>query len=171
MTSRNFGAGPAAGEYSVEDDNQLQPGDTLIDRGIDDILDEGYSPPERPYAPGAFGPAESIDQRLAAEEQDPVSRLDNLLDRDEQRRSDDAERETEFPRRREVGRMRAGRLIAPDKGFGEDTEAELVAEDVGISGGAASVEEAAVHIIDDANVLAFRASINGPRGERSAYAD
>ena len=37
-------------DYSVEDDNQLQPEDTLIDRGVDDILDEGISPPERPYA-------------------------------------------------------------------------------------------------------------------------
>jgi len=45
--------------------------------------------------------------------------------------------------------VRAGRLVAPDQGFGEDAEAELVAEDVGISGGAASAEEAAVHIIDD----------------------
>jgi hypothetical protein len=34
-------------------------------------------------------------------------------------------------------------------GFGEDTESELVAIDVGISGGAASAEEAAVHIIDN----------------------
>ena len=44
--------------------------------------------------------------------------------------------------------MRAGRLVAPDEGFGEDVEAELVAEDVGIDGGAASAEEAAIHIID-----------------------
>jgi hypothetical protein len=151
MSSRNFGLGPAAGEYGVEDDNQLQPEDTLIDRGIDDILDEGFSPPERPYGPGAFGPAESIDQQLAAEEQDPVSRIGNPLDKDEQQRSDEAEREIEFPQRREVGRVRAGRLVAPDRGFGEDIEAELVAEDVGISGGAASAEEAAIHIIDDAD--------------------
>ena len=34
-------------------------------------------------------------------------------------------------------------------GFGEDQEADLVADDVGIDGGAASAEEAAVHIIDD----------------------
>ena len=72
-----------------------------------------------------------------------------MLDKKEQERSDDAEREIEFPRRGEVGRVRAGRLVAPDMGFGEDTEAELVAEDVGISGGAASAEEAAIHIIDD----------------------
>jgi hypothetical protein len=149
MSSRNFGLGPAAGEYSAEDDNQLQPEDTLIDRGIDDILDEGYSPPERPFGRGAFGPSESIEQQLAEEEQDPLSRIGNPLDKDEQQRSDEAEREFEFPQRREVGRARAGRLVAPDRGFGEDIEAELVAEDVGISGGAASAEEAAIHIIDN----------------------
>jgi hypothetical protein len=145
----NFGLGPAAGEYSAEDDNQLQPEDTLIDRGIDDVLDEGYSPPERLYGRGAFGPWESIEQQLAEEELDPLSRIGNPLDPDEQHRSDEAEREFEFPQRREVGRVRAGRLVAPDEGFGEDAEAELVAEDVGISGGAASAEEAAMHIIDN----------------------
>ena len=149
MSTPDGSAGPAAGEYSVEDDNQLQPEDTLIDRGIDDMLDEGYSPPERPYGRGAFGPPESMDQLLAEEEQDPASRINVLLDEDEQQRSDEAERETEFPQRGEVGRARAGRLVAPDQGFGEDAEAELVAEDVGISGGAASAEEAAVHIIEE----------------------
>ena len=147
--STRYEAGPAAGEYSVEDDNQLQPEDTLIDRGIDDMLDEGYSPPERLYGPGAFGPSESMDQMLAEEELDPASRINIPLDEAEQQRSDEAERETEFPQRNEVGRARAGRLVAPDLGVGEDTEAELVAEDVGISGGAASAEEAAVHIIED----------------------
>ena len=149
MSSRNFGLGPAAGEYSADDDDQLQPEDTLIDRGVDDVLDEGYSPPERPYGRGAYGPSETLDQQLAEEEPDPLSRIGNPLDTDEQQRSDEAERETEFPQRREVGRVRAGRLVAPDRGYGEDTEAELVAEDVGISGGAASAEEAAIHIIDN----------------------
>ncbi len=147
--STHYETGPAAGEYGVENENQLQPQDTLIERGIDDVLDEGYSPPERLYGRGAFGPSESMDQLLAEEEHDPASRVDVILDADEQQRSDDAEREAEFPERREVGRARAGRLVAPDLGFGEDTEAELVATDVGISGGAASAEEAAVHVIDD----------------------
>ncbi len=151
MSSRDFGAGAAAGEYSAEDDNQLQPEDTLVDRGVDDVLDEGYSAPERPYGRGAYEPSETLDQLLAEEEYDPQSRIGNPLDSDAQWRSDEAERETEFPRRREVGRARAGRLVAPDSGFGEDTDAELVAEDVGISGGAASAEEAAVHIIDSAD--------------------
>jgi hypothetical protein len=147
--STHYEAGPAAGEYSIEDDNQLQPEDTLIDRGMDDMLDEGYSPPERLYGHGAFGPAESMDQILAEEEPDPASRINVWLDEAERQRSDESEREAEFPQRGEVGRARAGRLVAPDQGFGEDAEAELVAEDVGISGGAASAEEAAVHIIED----------------------
>lgn len=149
MSIPSYGTGPAAGEYSVDKETQLQPEDTLIERGIGDMLDEGYSPPERPYGHGAFGPAESMDQMLAEEEQDPTSRINVPLDEDEQQRSDESERETEFPQRREVGRARAGRLVAPDMGFGEDTEAELVAEDVGVSGGAASAEEAAVHIIEE----------------------
>ncbi|OBF94152.1 hypothetical protein A5773_17125 [Mycobacterium sp. 852014-52450_SCH5900713] len=148
MTS-HYETGPAAGEYSVEDDNQLQPEDTLIDRGVDDILDEGYSPPERPYGRGAFGPGETMDQLLAEEEPDPAARINVALDEAEQQRSDASERECEFPRRREVGRARAGRLVAPDEGFGGDYEDELVASDVGLDGGAASAEEAAMHVIED----------------------
>lgn len=140
----------AAGEYSVDDDNQLQPEDTLIDRGVDDILDEGYSPPERPYGGASFdsGP-ERLDQLIAEEEPDLAMQVYDPFDKDEQQRSDEAERETEFPQHDEVGRARAGRLVAPDRGFGEDVEADLVADGVGIDGGAASAEEAAVHIIDD----------------------
>ena len=148
--STHYETGPAPGEYSGEDDNQLQPEDTLVDRGVDDVLDEGYSPPEHPYGRGAFGPGESMDQLLAEEEPDPASRIDVLLDEAERQRSDDAERDAEFPQQRhEVGRARAGRLVAPDHGFGDDTEADMVAEDVGISGGAASAEEAAMHIIEE----------------------
>nr|WP_156764256.1 DUF5709 domain-containing protein [Mycobacterium sp. E3247] len=147
MMSAHYETGPAAGEYSVEDDNQLQPEDTLVDRGVDDILDEGYSPPEHPYARGAFGPAETMDQILAEEEPDPAPLV--VLDEDDQRRSDASERDAEFPERREVGSARAGRLIAPDLGFGEDADEELFATDVGISGGAASAEEAAMHVIDE----------------------
>lgn len=140
-----------SGDYSVEDDNQLQPEDTLIDRGVDDVLDEGFSPPERPYARTVLdhpGP-ETLDELLAEEEPDPVSRLNNVLDELEQERSDEAEHESEFPDRDEVGRGRSGRLVAPDAGFGPDDDSEMFASDVGIDGGAASAEEAAMHIIDD----------------------
>jgi hypothetical protein len=49
----------------------------------------------------------------------------------------------------EVGRDRAGRLVAPDEGSHFDLEEELVAADVGIDGGAASAEEAAIHVVED----------------------
>jgi Family of unknown function (DUF5709) len=149
MSTSGFRTPSAAGDDDVDGGGQLQPADTLIDRGVDDTLDEGYSPPERPYPPSAFALTETMDQMVSEEEQDPASRLNVLFDEREQQRADEAEREAEFPERREVGGARAGRLVAPDWGFGEDTEAELVAQDVGISGGAASAEEAAVHIIDD----------------------
>ena len=44
---------------------------------------------------------------------------------------------------------RAGRLVAEDEGAHPDDEADLVARDVGIDGGAASAEEAAVHVVED----------------------
>lgn len=136
------------GGYSVEDDDQLQPEDTLVDRGVDDILDEGISPPERPYARTNLdhpGP-ETLDELLAEEEPDPVSRLGNVLD---ELNGGDSDDESEFPEDDEVGRARSGRLVATNEGFGEDDDSELFAEDVGIDGGAASAEEAAMHVIDD----------------------
>jgi len=36
-------------------DDQLQPDDTLDERGVDDVLDEGMSPPERPSREMARG--------------------------------------------------------------------------------------------------------------------
>jgi hypothetical protein len=126
-----------------ESDNldQLQPDDTLVDRGVDDVLDEGYSPPEKWSAGEGFGSTadetlqgESLDQRLAQEEPDvdPYAEVDDDV-------LDDGE----------VGTERAGRLVDPDEGFGEDTEKDLVGEDVGIDGAASSAEEAAVHVVED----------------------
>jgi len=50
---------------------------------------------------------------------------------------------------REVGDERAGRLVAPDEGGSEDAEKDLVGEDVGVDGAAASAEAAAVHVVDE----------------------
>ena len=44
---------------------------------------------------------------------------------------------------------RAGRLVAEDEGAHPDDEEELVARDVGIDGGAAGAEEAAIHVVED----------------------
>ncbi|SED20575.1 hypothetical protein SAMN04490239_7274 [Rhodococcus koreensis] len=133
------------GEYSLDEEDQLQPEDTLVDRGVDDVLDEGYSPPEKPLGLNAFGTTaaeqregETLDQRLAEEEPDPAFEEDENV---------------EILDDNEVGRQRSGRLLAEDEGVGEDEEKDLVAFDIGIDGGAASAEEAAVHIVDEESDL------------------
>ena len=120
--------------------DQLQPEDTLEDRGVKDVLDEGYSPPEREtdhlrHPEGG----ESLDERLANEvpevwEQAEAERDATILDGDVGG---------------EVGGPRSGRLLAPDEGTGQDVDAEMVAEDEGIDGAGASAEEAAMHTIED----------------------
>jgi hypothetical protein len=124
-----------AGQYSVDDDDQLSQEDTLIDRGVDDLLDEGYSPPDKWREPRDN---ETLDELLSEEEPDPAMQLD-----------DDDESDSEFIEDDEVGDRRAGRLVAPDDGVDEDEDSDLLASDVGIDGSAASAEEAAVHVIDD----------------------
>lgn len=44
---------------------------------------------------------------------------------------------------------RAGRLVAEDEGAHPVSEADLVARDSGVDGGAATAEEAAVHVVED----------------------
>jgi hypothetical protein len=126
------------------DNGLLDPEDTLEDG---DPLDEGYSPPERPWAVNDWGTTareestgESLDGRLARELAEPSDDdsdgLGDATDTDGELLDD------------EVGDYRAGRLVATDEGFGADTDEELHASDIGIDGGAASAEEAAMHVID-----------------------
>ncbi len=83
--SENEGYGD--GEYSVDGDDQLPVADTLEDRGVDDILDEGYSPPEKYSVLERFGntareerEGESLDQRLSEEVPDPNLAVDDPLE-------------------------------------------------------------------------------------------
>ncbi|MFF9092788.1 DUF5709 domain-containing protein [Streptomyces sp. NPDC014776] len=131
-----------------EDTGVLDSEDTLEYDGVDDPLDRGWSPPERPWAVEHTGvtaaerrAGETLDQRLAEELPDPpVPDGDGIGDTD----GTDGE-----PLDSEVGAVRSGRLVAPDEGAHEDEEAALVASDVGIDGAAASAEEAAMHIVDE----------------------
>ena len=119
------------------DQDQLQPNDNLVDRGVDDFLDEGYSPPEKPSYLSRHGDVdETLDERLAEEEPEVWEAPDA----------------GEIVNDGEVGDQRAGRLVDPNGGIGEDTEKDMVGEDVGIDGAAASAEEAAVHIVPDGDV-------------------
>lgn len=153
------------GDYSLDDEDQLQPEDTLIQEDVDDVLDRGYSPAERPHGSLAHGVTaeeqgrdETIDQRIHQEVPDPGSAYgapDNesgLDDDDERVGGDDPDSiaaEDDWVGDGEVGDQRAGRLVAPDEGLGSDDEQDLVGTDVGIDGAAASAEEAAMHVIDD----------------------
>ena len=112
--------------------DQIEPQRSLVDRGVEDVLDEGYSPPER-YSPLIReGEHETLDERL----QDEIPEPDPYAQQEEEILDDG-----------EVGEERAGRLVEPNEGIGPDVESDLLGTDVGIDGGAASAEEAAVHII------------------------
>jgi hypothetical protein len=165
--SENDGYADGLGEYATEGDEQLQPGDTLDDRGVDDILDEGYSPPEKWSVLERFGntaeeerEGETLDQKLAEEEPDPALAYDDddgdsarsgapASDLDLDSSVDVQQLGDDFGDDQEVGDERAGRLVSPDEGAHSDREKDLVAGDVGIDGAAASAEEAAVHVVEE----------------------
>jgi len=121
-------------------DGSEAPDQDAIFEDPDETLDSGYSPPES-YRGEGFGTTadealqgESIEERERQEEPEPDPY---------------AEVDVEILDDGEVGTERAGRLVDPDAGFGEDTEKDLVGEDVGIDGAGASAEEAAVHVVED----------------------
>jgi len=118
---------------SEGDSDQLSSEDTLIDRGVDDLLDEGYSPPDRPRS-NRFGETaweeahgESLDQRLGEEEPEIWA----------------------APERGASQPDRAGRLVEDDDALDGHRANDAFAHDVGLAGGAASAEEAAMRIVID----------------------
>lgn len=130
-------------ENDLEDDGTLDASDTLDGDPGDDPLDTGIVPPDRWSAGEGFGTTlaeeragESLDQLLAEEDPDPDPYAEAGEAEDDPLTGDDLE-------------PRAGRLVAEDEGSHPDTEPDLVARDVGIDGGAATAEEAAVHVLDD----------------------
>jgi hypothetical protein len=142
MTDENYDLSAGPDENDLEDDGTLDASDTLEGDPGDDPLDTGIAPPDRWSAGEGFGttPAEerqgeSLDQLLAEEEPD----VDPYAEGDP---ADDA-----VPG--DVQDARSGRLVAEDEGAHPDAEPDLVARDVGIDGGAAGAEEAAVHIQDE----------------------
>jgi Family of unknown function (DUF5709) len=127
----------------------LEAEDTLEDsRGVRDVLDTGWSPPERPWAVDDWGTTEaeeeageSLDGRLARE-------LPDRFDDDGDGLGDTSDTDGELIDD-EVGDRRAGRLVDADDGGTEDSDDRLYARDEGIDGAAASAEEAAVHVVRD----------------------
>lgn len=122
--------------------DQLQESDSLIDRGVDDVLDEGYIAPDGWSPAQGYGntfaemhAGETIERRVKQEIPDP----------DPVKLAESDEHWNAGKEKREVGRERAGRLMHVQGAGREDT----LGIDVGYSGGAASAEEAAMHIISD----------------------
>ena len=145
-------------DYQVQDST-----DSLIGAPGDDPLDRGVVTPERWSAGVGFGDTaneqsegESLDQLLSEEEPD-----DTLLDledeEDEDDEDEDEDEEDDDAGDEDVDGLllddgpdpRAGRLVAEDEGAHPDEEEDLVATDVGIDGGGATAEEAAMHVVEE----------------------
>ncbi|WP_129305129.1 DUF5709 domain-containing protein [Streptomyces sp. L2] len=141
---------PTGTNEEQEDAAPLDLQDAVGERTYDDVLDEGYSPPERPLGVTKHGTTaaeqhegETLDDRLHQEVPDTTAPAgDGIGD------LPDGEGEPVDP---ESGESRAGRLVAPDEGAHPDTTKDETARDVGIDGGAAGAEEAAVHVTEEPN--------------------
>jgi hypothetical protein len=133
----------------VSDPALLSPEESLDDDQLGDI-EGGYIPPDRPLGLTAWGiterelgSREDLTHRLAREEPEPedvdTDGLGDTTDTDGELIDD------------QVGDYRAGRLIAREIEI--DSRSGYWAYDVGIDNGAASAEEAAVHVIPDTDEL------------------
>lgn len=156
MPERNQHESQNLSDYEVDDAY-----DTLDGEPGNDPLDSGVIPPERWSAGERHGTTadeqyagESLDDQLAEEE--PDTTLEDLeeaeLEDDEEPEEDDDDSGDE-----DVDGLllddgpdpRAGRLVGFDGGHHPRRQSELLAHDVGVDGGAASAEEAAVHVVED----------------------
>ena len=158
-------------DYEQNDDGIIDPEDELSEDSMDRVLEQGYSPPERPLGLDKFGTTlaeerqgETLDQRLAEEEPDPNMEVDLVEGEPPVHAGEggDVPEDIDYGSAdlpdnafeygvvddAEVGDARAGRLVEPDAGGTGDSEKDLVGYDVGIDGAAASAEEAAVHVVD-----------------------
>ena len=130
--------------------DELDPENVIDEPDLDDMLDTGYSPPEKPLGVSKYGTTaeeqregESLDQRIAHEqpEEDPF-----LAARTEGETEE--EPEDNGPEEGDAGNERAGRVAAAEDSLAARNN-RVLGRDVGIDGGAASAEEAAVHIQED----------------------
>jgi hypothetical protein len=151
------------GAQPVDDEDQLQPEDTLD--GSEDPLDRGYQVPERLHGSTAFGTTaheqaqdETIDQRIFQEQPDPDSAYgapdnESGLDEPERLGGDDPDA---IPADRDYYGSEGGdvgRLVAPDEGLGADTEDESIARESETPGWD-TPEESAMHAVDGDDVPA-----------------
>ncbi|WP_267244768.1 DUF5709 domain-containing protein [Streptomyces sp. PR69] len=141
---------PTGSDVQNRPDDDLDMENVLGEKDLDALLDEGYSPPERPLAVEAYGTTgteqlrgETLDQRLAREQPDgPGAGTEEDGDGIGDLPGGEGE-----PLDDEAGGVRAGRLTSPDDPTPR-RPSDMVARDVGVDGGAASAEEAAMHVVE-----------------------
>ena len=134
--------------YQVQDST-----DTLDGAPGDDPLDRGVVPPERWSGDirrgDRGGEGESLDELLAEEEPDDSLDFDDDEPEDFEGDDDAGDEDVDGLLLDDGPNPRAGRLVAEDEGAHPDEEEDLVASDVGIDGGAATAEEAAMHVVEE----------------------
>jgi hypothetical protein len=155
-----------APEESVQLDQEEFHRTLETDGDMVDPLDQGIQPPDRWSAAEGFGntveeqrEGETLDMRIAQEEPDvgveEEEPLAQTIDSDTTA-EDVIEPDLDVLDDSEVGDERAGRLTATSGGEGmgvQDEEDELLATDVGIDHAGAGAEEAAMHVVDDEDVV------------------
>jgi hypothetical protein len=125
MAQRDYEDQPEAPDLGTA--VQLETAESLVGPPNTDAVDASYSPPDRPYA--------LDDDELTVAGQRTGETLDERLAR-------------EVPEEVPVDRDRAGRLADSERlGLIERSDS-IEGQDVGIDGGAASAEEAAMHVVD-----------------------
>ncbi|WP_328305803.1 DUF5709 domain-containing protein [Actinomycetospora sp. NBC_00405] len=131
-----MGADDSDSAFGVDiDSGLLQPTESLEARGLGDALDEGYSPPDHPLAINLSFDPEGLARRLSRE-------LPEVMIGPAETPGSAGELYDD-----EVGTRRSGRLAEYEGTFGDYQY--LYAVDVGVDGGSASAEEAAVHLVLD----------------------
>jgi len=145
----------------LEDYQVMDSSDTLDDAPGDDPLDRGVIPPERWSAGMRFGTTESeqadgesLDQLLAEEE--PEAGLDEEPDDESLGRAADdddalADEDVDGLLLDDGPDPRAGRLVSvgDEDDLFAASDGDLIGTDAGIDGGAATAEEAAVHVVGE----------------------
>jgi hypothetical protein len=126
MAQRDYEDQPEAPDLGAA--VQLEPQETLTGPPGSDALDAGYVPPDRPYGL-------DDDATTAAGQRDGESH-DERLDRERPEEPLPADAD------------RSGRIAVPDADAVGEARDAMDGQDVGIDGGAASAEEAAVHDVD-----------------------
>jgi len=147
MAQRDFEQQPEAPDLGAS--VQLETEQTLASPpGGADPLDAGYSPPDRPY----LAEEDAVTARGMREGES----LDERLDRE---RGDDPVGD---PVGDPVDADRSGRIAMAGEGAALETPDAVDAVDVGVDGGAAGAEEAAVHTTEDPDApVAVEPSVAG----------